>query len=85
MVGTSFSFCRLDVRDMKSLLDDLGERCHEDVSRMLDELIKRTIDGARTSTDEEDYAKYRLMLNEEYGDSIYLIIMRAKRNKGSKK
>lgn len=66
---------------MKSLLDDLGQSAHESVSNLLNELTKRVIDGARTSTNNEDFLNYQQMLYNEYGDSIYRVILRARKEK----
>lgn len=64
---------------MRSLLDDLGPECFDDVNGMLIELVDTTIKSARTSVDNDDFADYRRRLNAEYADSIYRIIMRGKR------
>lgn len=66
---------------MRSLADDLGEMCYDDLSRMLNELVDRVINGAASATDPADFAQYRSSLNEEYIDSIYRVILRARKEK----
>lgn len=66
---------------MGSLIDDLGEYCYHDVSELLEELILSVINSAKGVTDQEEFARYRKQLNDEYADSIYRTIMRYKRSK----
>lgn len=69
---------------MKSLIEELGEQCYDDVSKLLTELVDRTILGARSSTNEEDFIVYRSALNAEYADSVYRIILRARKARKKK-
>lgn len=66
---------------MRSLTDDLGEECYQNVTNLLTEIVDVTINGAKTSVSNEDFAEYRQGLNQEYADSIYRTIMRFKRRK----
>lgn len=70
---------------MGNLVDDLGEYCSNNVSELLEELIVTVINSAKEVTDNEEFARYRRQLNDEYADAIYRCIMRYKRIKRSKK
>ena len=66
---------------LRSLLDDLGVDCYDEVNKLLTELVTRTVQSAQTVTTNDDFADYRDSLNVEYADTIYRVIMRARRKK----
>ncbi len=66
---------------MRSLLEELGDDTYQSVADMLNEYVDRVIQGATTSTGNEDFAQYRATLNAEYADSLYRLILRGKRSK----
>lgn len=70
---------------MKSLRDDLGEECFNDVTNLLEELVGVTINSARSFTNNDNFAEWRKDTHAEYADSIYRTIMRYKKIKRSKK
>lgn len=70
---------------MRSLIDDLGSEYFDGVNDLLIELVDTTINSARTSASNEDFADYRRRLNAQYADSIYRVIMRGRKDAKSRK